>query len=34
VKQESEQPQADESDSNLWMAQENFLNRDPSPARR
>ena len=34
LKQESEQPQHDESDQNLWIAQENFLNRDPSPARR
>jgi hypothetical protein len=34
LKEQSAEPQHDESDQNLWAAQMDVLNRDPSPARR
>jgi hypothetical protein len=34
LKEQEQQVQPDEGDQNLWNAQQDVLNRDPSPARR
>jgi hypothetical protein len=34
VQQQAQQPQPDESEQNLWNAQQDILNRDSNPARQ
>jgi hypothetical protein len=34
MQQQSEQPQPDEAQQNLWNAHENIVNRDGNPVRR